>query len=437
MDFVKALDARIEEIASACTQCGKCFEACPMTEAVGIKHAEPTKVLSGIVDILRTGSGSAEAEAWASACSSSGNCIQACDYGVNPRTMVRLSHFALTRKRDGEAVRGNAMKSFRAMAKAVRIVSRLQLDSEALNRLQPPPGRGAPGRPPDVVLYTGCNIHKTPHILILCLDVIGAMGLTYEVVGGPSACCGVFQFLSGDAETSGRAGLGTLQQIEAVGAGEKIAWCPSCQTQFDDVIIPNHQRMTGDDTFSLAPFFLFLERHLEQLRKLFVLPVRKRVALNERPGYPAVIGAVKRILQAIPELEFVDLDVPRVGLMSNYLTVAPKFKDELREREFRAAADAGVTTLATIFHACHRELCHFERDVTFEIVNVMELIGESMGVKADDIYKRLKMMGEVEAMMGDCDDMIRRYELDPDEARDVLLADQLAANPLQGRIVEN
>lgn len=436
MDFVEALDIRIEEIASACTQCGKCFQACPMTEPAGIGDAEPTAVLSGIVDILRGNAGNVESEAWASACSSSGYCIQACDYGVNPRTMVRLAHFAMTRRRDGDAVRGNAMRSFRTMAKAVRVVSRLQLDPDVLNLLQPPTERIKPEYPPNVAIYTGCNILKTPHILILCLDVISAMGLTYEVVGGPSACCGVFQFLSGDAQTSGRAGMSTLKQIEAIGASEKISWCPSCQTQFDDVILPNHQRMTGDDTFALTPFFLFLERHLDQLKELFAFPVSKRVALNERPGHPAVMRAVKRILQAIPGLEFIELDVQRAGLMSNYLTVTPKFKDALREREFKAAADGGVTTLATVFHACHRELCHFERDVTFEIVNVMELIGESMGIKADDIYKRLKMMIEVEAMMDDCADMIRLHGLDPDEARDVLLADQLAARPPQGRIVE-
>ena len=76
------------------------------------------------------------------------------------------------------------------------------------------------------------------------------------------------------------------------------------------------------------------------------------------------------------------------------------------------------------------------QDVTFEIVNVMELIGQSMGITADDIYKRLKKMSEVDAMMDDCADMIEKHGLDPNEARDVLLADQLAARPLQGRIVE-
>ncbi|MDI4239398.1 4Fe-4S dicluster domain-containing protein [Bradyrhizobium sp. Arg237L] len=65
MNSVEALDVRMEEIGSSCTRCGKCFQACPTTEPAGIKDAVPTKVLSGIVDILRGNAGSVEAEAWA------------------------------------------------------------------------------------------------------------------------------------------------------------------------------------------------------------------------------------------------------------------------------------------------------------------------------------------------------------------------------------
>lgn len=436
MDFSEALTVRMEEIASACTQCGKCFQACPMTNPVGIAEANPRHVLSGIVDLLRGGEGNVEATTWAAACSSSGYCIDACDYAVNPRTMVRLAHFAAVKHRDGNATKSNAMKSFRGMAKAVRVVSRLQLGTAEIDRLQPPPRKTAPDIAPDVSFYTGCNAHKTPHILILCLEVLRAINISYEVVGGPTACCGVFQFHSGDAETSGRAGLSTLEQIKVLGAREDISWCPSCQVQFQDVIIPNHKMMSQGEEFSLTPFFLFLERHLDRLAQVFVHPVHKRVALNERPGEPEVARAVKRILSAIPGVEFVDLNVQRVGLMSNYLTVTPKFKDELREAEFRAAADAGVTTLATVYHACHRELCHYEKTVTFEIINVMEIIGESIGVSADDIYKHLKLMDDVESMMAECGDLLRLHDLDPNDARDTLLADQLAASPLQGLVVE-
>jgi hypothetical protein len=232
-------------------------------------------------------------------------------------------------------------------------------------------------------------------------------------------------------------GLHTLAQIKDLGASDMISWCPSCQTQFDEIILPNVERITGEVPFTLTPWFVFLEQRLEQLQTLLKNPVKKRVALNERPGIPEVTRAVKRILRAIPQLEFVELDVRRVGLMSNYLTVTPRLKDELREAEFRAAAAAGVSTLATVFHACHRELCHFEKNVSFDIVNVMELIGESMGIHAEDIYKRLKLMDDVEAMMNDVRGLIRRYDLDENEAREVLLADQLAARALQGAILQD
>jgi len=435
MNFIEALDAEMEDIAAACTSCGKCFQACPMTEAIGIDKADPKDVLNGMVSLLRGGDGTDEARRWAASCSSSGLCARACDYGVDPRMLVRLANYGHIRKRDGDAVKINAMKSFRSMAKTVRVVSRLQLPAAEINRLQPV-GKKDRIEKPDVAIYTGCNILKTPHILVLCLEVLQQIGATYEVIGGPSACCGINQFRSGDGETSGRAGLGTLDQIERIGAQTKLSWCASCQSQFDEIIIPSHRRMTGDNSCELTPYFVFLESRLDKLKPLFARRVDKVVAINERPGLPEVTRAVKNILSAIPGIRIVELDVPRVGLMSNYLTVTPRFKEELREKEFRAAAEAGVTTLATVFHACHRELCHFAKDVSFEIINVMEIIGESMGLRAEDIYKRLKMMDDVDQMIAECRDLIAQHGIDPDEARDLLLADQKAGKPVQGNVTE-
>ena len=114
-----------------------------MTHAVGLADAEPRHVLAGIVDLLNGKAGTPEAERWAAACSMSGACIDACNYGVNPRIMVRLAHFANIRRRAGDTARGNATRAFRGMARAVRIVSRLQLGESVLTKLQPPIGRFA------------------------------------------------------------------------------------------------------------------------------------------------------------------------------------------------------------------------------------------------------------------------------------------------------
>jgi len=107
--------------------------------------------------------------------------------------------------------------------------------------------------------------------------------------------------------------------------------------------------------------------------------------------------------------------------------VVPEFKAELREREFRAAADAGVTTFASIFHACHRELIAYQPQVSFELINFMELIGESMGIHIPDLYKRLRLMGNIDSIVADSADLISAYRLDLDIVRDVLAQEMLGA----------
>ena len=37
---------------------------------------------------------------------------------------------------------------------------------------------------------------KTPHIALLALDVMDALGVSYEVMGGTTHCCGVQQLRS-------------------------------------------------------------------------------------------------------------------------------------------------------------------------------------------------------------------------------------------------
>ena len=91
----------------------------------------------------------------------------------------------------------------------------------------------------------------------------------------------------------------------------------------------------------------------------------------------------------------------------------------------RAAAEAGVTTFASIFHACHRELITYQAQVSFELINFMELIGESMGIRIPD--KRLRLMGDIDAVIADSVDLIAAHGLDLETIRDVLAQDLAGA----------
>ena len=391
-----------------------------MPAPAGLDTSNPQALTTGILTILRGGT-HPEASRWAAVCSGSGHCIPACQHGVNPRLMLALARVADLSHDVPTARRQTGFTRFGAMTKGVRVLSRLQLPPDTLARFR---AEDDGGPAPEVVFYTGCNVMKTPHIVLLALDIMDAMGIRYRVMGGPSACCGVLQFGAGDLATSGRIAYRTIDRLAAA-APRALSWCPTCQVQLSEIAAP-----AAKSDLNMAPFVRFLAERLDTLRPLLKHRVEKRVGLHEHPGNAGVPEAARAILRAIPGLDFVDLEQPRVGYMCNKLTPLPAFKQDLHRNQLQAAADAGVTTLAGIYHACHRELCSHERDWPFEVVNFLELVGESMGLQRPDLFKRLKIMQDVDAILQDSASLIETNGLDLDEARDVILRDMLGEQPL-------
>ena len=154
------------------------------------------------------------------------------------------------------------------------------------------------------------------------------------------------------------------------------------------------------------------------------------VALHRHPGVTGVMEAAEAILRAIPGLELVELHQPAVGLQSVALGVLLAMKRELQLKELEAARDAGVDALVAVYHSDHRELCAHERDWPFRIRNILELVGESMGLSEDDVYKRLKIMQDADAILADCQDLIAQHRLNAAEARDTVVKGMLADQPL-------
>jgi Fe-S oxidoreductase len=411
--FESALAGRVAAMADACTRCGKCVEVCPVTGPGGVE-AEPRAVIDGIIDILRTGDGPEASRKWANACVLTGECINACDYGVNPRFLLGMARVAMARHRhEPTEQRRQGVDGFRKVAREVTHISQMQLDDELLARLgQKPAGGPAPDALPDFVFYTGCNVLKTPHIALLALDIMDALGVTYQVLGGPTHCCGVVQMRTGDVTTSGRFAESTMDKLARSKSGQVVSWCPSCHVQFTETTLPTIEKVRGSKPFEMTPFMLFLRGNLDRLRSLLTRRVEMRVALHRHPGIKGVVEAAEDMLRAVPGVELVDLAQPAVGLMSNYFRALPAYRRELQRNELDAAARAGVDALLAVYHADHRELCAHERDYPFRIMNVLEVVGESMGLRRDDHFKRLKLMQNVNAIAADCQDLVAQHGLD-------------------------
>jgi heterodisulfide reductase subunit D len=418
IDYLDLFSERGQGIADACTRCGDCFRACPMTEPGGIADADASETAAAIVDLITGGAGNDEAIRWGEICSGSGNCIPACKHGINPRFMVQLARGFARRNRDGKPLETRWRGAFQNMSRGVRVLSKLQLPPETLARFK----RVDTSRtaPPDIVFYTGCNVVKTPHIALMCLDVLDKLGVTYDVMGGVGQCCGVYQFREGDFANNSKMANATIAGLASAGTSTVLSWCPSCQISIGEVSLPNYEKQFGEKPFDLNPFLIFLADRADLLASMMVRRVDKRIALHERPVFPGIMDAVKKLIGIIPGAELIDIDVPRVGTQANSLAQLPEFKRALVQKELQAVADAGVDTLATIYHACHREICDAGDGRSFEVVNFMELLGEGLGLDSEDGYKRLKALKDIDDIIVETAPLIEANKLDLDTVRDAL-----------------
>jgi Fe-S oxidoreductase len=120
-----------ERILSACTQCGKCFEVCPMTKySQAAAGKDGKEVVPGVLAVLRGEQGSPEALGWISVCMRSGVCVPACPDNVDPRMMMRLARMTALGGR--EHPRQLDLKEDPDYFNRVRAFAKLQLTDDEL-----------------------------------------------------------------------------------------------------------------------------------------------------------------------------------------------------------------------------------------------------------------------------------------------------------------
>ena len=423
--FIAAIDRRVSDILDRCTRCAKCVQVCPTAVPAGIDTSEPAAIVGDVLDILRGGGDPQSRGArWANACTGSGRCISACDDGINPRFMLAATRLMLNDRRQAGERCATGRAGFKKMSNAVKVLSRLQLPADLLAGFTRPAAADSEP-PPDIVMYLGCNVLKTPHIALLCLEVLARLGTRYKVFAGPAYCCGVIQYRAGDTKTSGQIGGNTVAGFAGTGAPRVLTWCPTCNIQLSEIVMPS----TGAG-FNLEHVVSYIAARIDSLRPHLIHPIKKRIALHEHPGVAGVTEGAIKILTAIPGLELVDLEQPRVGYMCNSLAPVPAYKRALHARELDAAAAAGVDYLVGIYHACHRELCAHETTSPFKVVNFLELVGEAMGVEKIDLFKEWKMMQDVDRVLAEVAKQANAMGLDLETVREVLVAHMLEEQPL-------
>ena len=388
--YADRLEALVESSAERCTTCGKCFEACPTVREIGLDARESKGRVGELLSLTREGGPAAEGlSKWLNACDGSARCSDACPEGINVRQWVTIAKLqALQAERPAEVGATNAANRFRHMAQAVRLLASMQLPSETLKRILAP----AEKRRAEVLFYTGCNVLRTPHIVLNVMDILDGLGLDFDVVGGTAHCCGVYQFQEADLPTYERIGHRTFQRLGQSGAARVLTWCPTCTKNFDEL-----EKDAAPPSFDLGHVSEFLAGNLDELKRHF-LPgqPRRRVVIHEHLGIGATLSSMHRLLSAVPNLELLTIEQDS-GFSYACGGQAAKFKDREREihrRLAEGAVAAGADTIVTMYHSCHRALSGAEAVYpSLKVVNFTDVIAEAMGRGGHPDYYRLYKAG--------------------------------------------
>ena len=412
--YKEFMEQRIALIAEACTTCGKCFEACPMTAYADFEGADPERVTKGVVDIIKGEAQTPEAVRWAMTCEKSGVCIDACPEDVNPREMLS---YAKLKAQNTQIERGEILEAsrerFQTLSRTIRLLSGLQLDPGIFKNLTTV-HHGKKNKA-DAVFYFGCNILQTPHILLSCMDVFDRMGLDYEVAGGVGHCCGIGHIRCGDLEGGAAMGRRSLDLFKSYNPESVITFCPTCQMQYTEFI--NIYSGPKEDSPPFVHITQYLVEQLEKLRTLFVRPVEKRVAVHLHGGTDGVEDNVRTILRSVPGLELVEIDqLSDHGYQCPTLHV-PGAKKAVREKLFASAKSAEVDLIATVYHGCHRDLCAEEGSRGVVVENFMSILGQAVGFEYPDWTKTFKLYEEMDRVLAEASELLSANGFNPEAIR--------------------
>lgn len=388
--YADRLEALVAEAADRCTGCGKCFEACPTARESGLDMGQAVQRVGELVSLTRDGGAAAPLlDKWLGACDGSAQCTAACPEGINVRQWVTIAKMkSLQAVRPVQEGAANAASRFRHMAQAVRLLASMQLPSETLKKILAPAER----RTADVLFYTGCNVLRTPHIVLNVMDILDALELDFDVVGGTAHCCGVYQFQEADLPTYERMGHRTFQRFGQSGASKVLTWCPTCTKNFDEL-----EKDVEEPSFDLGHVSEFLAANLDALKVRFKADQpRRRVVIHEHQGIGATVESIRNLLRAVPNLELVELPQDS-GFSYACGGQAAKFKEReqaIHRALVMGAVDAGADTIVTMYHSCHRALAGAEAIYpSLKVVNFTDVLAEALGRGGHPDYYQLYKQG--------------------------------------------
>ena len=268
----------------------------------------------------------------------------------------------------------------------------------------------------DVVLYLGCNVLRTTHMIRTVTDIFKLMGVNYAAVGGKTYCCGIQHFQRGDEAAGRSVAETTAANFQKFSPEQVVMWCPSCIYFYDDIM---DMREKSFDFNHVAEFLV------DNIDKLDFKPQPETtVALHYHAGRDqsdAEARSAQILLSKLPGVTLIDVGSDtRFG---RHCTPAVREKMGADEWEGMStgfvdeAVAQGADTYATLYHGCQRHMCRYEADYPVKVEHYLTVVGRALGIEHEDLHKKHVLSGDIDAIMEETSPCAVANNISPEEAR--------------------
>jgi Fe-S oxidoreductase len=276
----------------------------------------------------------------------------------------------------------------------------------------PPVARPEPHR---VVLYLGCNVLQTSHMISTVTDVLDLLGVDYVAVGGPAYCCGIVHHRNGDVERAESMGRNAVRYFETFQPEQVVIWCPSCIVYYDEIFeVPA--------SFRTQHVTEFLAEHLGQFE--FTREVRQRVALHHHTKgsrRQQEARAAESLLSAVPGLDLVEIGSDdRLGYTCSNAASETTVWQGIIDEQLRKSGELGAETFATLYHTCQRLICPFEEQYPLSIEHYLSVFARALGIEHEDKYKTYKLFRDPARVLAEVAPCMLANNVDLAQAREVV-----------------
>jgi heterodisulfide reductase subunit D len=297
-----------------------------------------------------------------------------------------------------------------------RVLMALQMNPSSARWLSQAPE--APD-PVDVVVFLGCIPLHMPNLLFTELDILEKMGIDYVALAGNGLCCGAGHFNVGrikEAEASARE---LISNIMAFKPQRVVFPCVGCYSR----------------VASTLPQFMKVPFHPEHLSQFlldnvhmlpFVKPIEKTITYHDSCALgrkSKEYEAPRNLLQAIPGIKIVEMDHNRedticCGGFANFTN--PDVSRKLRITRLQEAKTAGAQILVSTCTGCQNAFCGGEKNFSIEVLNDTILLGEAMGIRYEDAFKRYVNHPDLNTVIDEARDYIKSNDLSLDKMRQMV-----------------